>query len=247
MSLLITDYSAMQTSPVENYISWLGISHDVKAVTTIRKLLANIQPHVFLDNGSFKIKRVENRNEGSYVDAIIRLSYSRYTEGTFPVELSRRVLDIKDSKEKSYMVYNQKEFPVATIMSKNFLPDDPVYFINTLFSIQEPWYFQQKKLHEISRWAAHPVYDIYHFHDIKLKAMKEALRFTFEKSQQEKTPTVAIFSERVVRFLRGNNVAVIRKLQAKEKDSPARNALKLNYPLYWRDGNPGVYEIVTIL
>ncbi len=247
MSFLVTDYSAMQTSPVENYLSWLGISRDEKALDTIRKLLANIHPHIFLDNQSFKVKHIETREEGSYIDAMIRLSYSRYTEGIFPVELSRRVLEIAEKKEKSYMVYNKKKFPVATIMSKTFIPDDPVYFINTVFSIREPWYFQQKKLHEISRWAAHPVYDIYQFHDVKTKVMKEAITFAFNKAQQERKPTVAIFSERVVSFIRKNTIADIRKLKTKIKESPIRNALQKNYPLYWRDGNPGVYEIIKTL
>jgi hypothetical protein len=69
------------------------VGRDQKAITTLRNLLANIQLHIFTEVKSFKVKRVENREEGAYIDAMIRLSYSRYTEGIFPVELSRRVLD----------------------------------------------------------------------------------------------------------------------------------------------------------
>jgi hypothetical protein len=178
---------------------------------------------------------------------MIRLAYSRYTNGVFPIELSRKLADLQDETEDSYLVYNSRRFPMATIKSKLFSPNDPDYFVNTLFTVHEPWYCKEKKVQEVSRWATHPVYDIYLLKDLKIHSMSTALKFLSTKFKTKGIPSIGIFSQRVVAFITENKMATIKKIKAQEKNSYARKELENKYPVYWREGQPWLYEITEAL
>ena len=247
MTLYLPQISLPQISSVERYMQWLGIEHDPKAILTVKSILSDIDPTTLFGNHTLTVDRVHKKKQGAIVDAMIRLAYSRYTQGIFPVELSQKVADLQDKTEDSYLVYNTRRFPMATIKSKLFTPDDAEYFINTIFTVKEPWYFEEKTLQEVSRWATHPIYDIYHLKELKVSSMDAALDFVINKFNTYGIRSVGIFSQRVVEFIKEHNMANIRKIKADVKHSYHRQLLEEGYPLYWRDGKPWLYEITRAL
>lgn len=247
MTYFVPKVPITQVTSLELYLRWLKLDHDPAAVSVVEKLLSGINPNMVLDNSILSVRRISTKKEGETIDNIIRLSYSRYSNGMFPIDLCEEDRDFQHQLEDSYMVYNEHRFPMATIKSKLFVPSDEEYFINKLFTINEPWYYEEKLLQEASRWAAHPVYDIYRLAELKTEVMRSAFIHVVNKFDNKKIRTVGIFSQRVVQFIRKNKIAKVRKIKTTEKRNEVRVYLETHYPSYWRDGNPGVYEITKTL
>lgn len=243
MPYVIPKLQPVRNISVDKYLKWLKLDHNPEAITVVQNLLSDIHPIMIVQDNSLSVKNVSRKIDRQIVNDIIRLSYSRYSNGMYPIDLCKE--DSSSQLEHTYMVYNTYRFPMATIKSKLFVPNDHDYFINTLFTVQEPWYYKEKLLQEASRWAAHPVYDVYSLSALKTEVMRKAMTYVVSKYTDEKIRTVGIFSERVVQFIQNNDIAQIRRINVKKKTNAVRHMLEEQYGRYWQDGKPGVYELTT--
>lgn len=224
------------------YLDWLNLANNITALNTLHGLLIDgTEPH-HLQTDAITIKQASTTREHAIIDGIIRLAYSRYTNGYFPIELSKNLSE-QEKYEINYIAYSHLKFPLATLKSKIFSPQDKDYFVNQLFTVHESWYTEADVLHEVSRWAAHPLFDVYQSPQEKSVAMSQIMKHVYLHFEEHQMKTIGIFSERVAKYIQRFNILKLKKIKTSPKKNKLRENLETKYPLYWKADTPSVYLV----